>query len=174
MDVPYATGAALALRTSVLQQVGLFDERYNPGYMEEVDLCARIWQAGYRVVVNPVARLIHLEGSSTSDPLARSHWYNRGRLLFLIKTRPLPQLLDAFAAAERAYVQPRGGQEDLRALKRAYLDAILRLPDWCVARETARGERVEQHEYEQLLGLLVSLRDHCVRADADGLARQLE
>ncbi len=170
IPVQFATGAALALRGSVLQQIGLFDERYNPAYVEDVDLCYRIWRAGYKIMVNTAAQVIHHEHTSTQEFIQRSYWFNRHRLLFMLKTRPLSFLLHDFAEAERAYFRISAGYEDNRALQRAYIDAIVRLSDWCVARAALLGEPVSQADYHQLKHLLVTLRNDCVRYDAEALA----
>lgn len=166
VDVEYATGAALALRASALRETGLLDERFSPAYMEEVDLCARLRRAGYRVVVNPAAAVVHHEGASTSDPLLRAYWFNRGRLLFLTKQRDLADLLGPFAEAERAYALIQG-HEMLAVQKRAYLDALLRLPDWCAARAACRGKPAAEGEYPRIARLLGELRDMYVRRDQE-------
>jgi GT2 family glycosyltransferase/glycosyltransferase involved in cell wall biosynthesis len=54
------TGACMYLRHSMLEQVGGFDEAYPMGY-EDVDLCLRAWQQGYRVLYCPQAELYHRE-----------------------------------------------------------------------------------------------------------------
>ncbi len=54
------TGACMYIRRSVLDQVGLFDERYPMAY-EDVDYCLRSWQAGFRVLYFPAASLYHDE-----------------------------------------------------------------------------------------------------------------
>lgn len=59
-DVLAVTGACMYLKSSLLAEVGHLDERYGMAY-EDVDLCLRSWQAGYRVLYWPGARLYHLE-----------------------------------------------------------------------------------------------------------------
>jgi GT2 family glycosyltransferase len=54
------TGACMYITRGVLEQVGLFDERYPMAY-EDVDLCLRAWQAGFRVLYFPAAGLFHHE-----------------------------------------------------------------------------------------------------------------
>lgn len=54
------TGACMYVRRAVIERVGLFDERYPMAY-EDVDWCLRAWQAGFRVVYFPAARLVHHE-----------------------------------------------------------------------------------------------------------------
>jgi hypothetical protein len=54
------TGACLLIRTPVFMQVGLFDENFRNGF-EDVDLCLRVGQLGYRVLYNPDCVVYHLE-----------------------------------------------------------------------------------------------------------------
>jgi GT2 family glycosyltransferase len=54
------TGACMYIRRPVLERVGCFDERYPMAY-EDVDLCLRAWQAGFRVLYFPAAGLFHHE-----------------------------------------------------------------------------------------------------------------
>ncbi len=53
-------GACMYLKRSLLDRLGGFDAAYPMGY-EDVDLCLRAWQAGFRVTYAPDARLTHLE-----------------------------------------------------------------------------------------------------------------
>jgi GT2 family glycosyltransferase len=54
------TGACMYVRHEVIERVGLLDERY-PMAFEDVDWCLRAWQAGFRVLYFPTARLVHHE-----------------------------------------------------------------------------------------------------------------
>jgi len=57
MDVPILSGSFMMIRTSVLKEVGLFDERYFM-YMEDFDLCRRIGEVS-RTVFTPEVSVIH-------------------------------------------------------------------------------------------------------------------
>jgi GT2 family glycosyltransferase len=54
------TGACMYVRREVIERVGLLDEGYPMAY-EDVDWCLRAWQAGFRVLYFPAARLVHHE-----------------------------------------------------------------------------------------------------------------
>ncbi len=58
------SGAALMVRRSVLDQVGIFDEAFF-FLGEDIDLCWRIHKAGWQVVYLPAARVVHLWGGSS-------------------------------------------------------------------------------------------------------------
>jgi GT2 family glycosyltransferase len=65
-QVEVIKGACLLLRRQALDEVGLLDEGYFI-YTEEVDLCYRLAQAGWRLWWVPSARVIHREAQSTSQ-----------------------------------------------------------------------------------------------------------
>ncbi len=70
-DVDQLMGSALMIRMSVIEQVGRMDESFFM-YYEEVDLCYRIKQAGWRVVFMPEAAITHLAGRSAAQtPVAK-------------------------------------------------------------------------------------------------------
>ena len=64
-DADYVSGAALMIARALFEQLGGFDEAFAPGYYEDTDLCFRVREtAGRRVVVQPLARVVHLEGGT--------------------------------------------------------------------------------------------------------------
>lgn len=70
MEVDQPSGAALMLRRSVLETVGLLDEGYFI-FFEEVDLCHRIKAAGYRNYLVAEAHVTHYGGRSRRQNRAR-------------------------------------------------------------------------------------------------------
>ena len=63
-DVDWANGACLMVRRSLLQQLGGLDEAFFM-YFEDVDLCRRLHQHGYRVRHLAEAEIIHFIGCSS-------------------------------------------------------------------------------------------------------------
>jgi len=62
-EVDATSGAALLVRKSVFDEIGLMDEGYFM-FLEEVDLCRRIWAKGYKIYFVPGAVITHLGGES--------------------------------------------------------------------------------------------------------------
>ena len=60
------TGAIFATRRSILDRVNGFDERFSLEF-NDVDLCLRIRNLGYRIVYNPDAQFTHAEKASRGD-----------------------------------------------------------------------------------------------------------
>lgn len=70
LEVDWLMGSCLLTKKSVLDAVGLFDERFFM-YFEDTDLCRRIKKANYKVVYYPKA-IIHHHHSRAS---AKEPWY---------------------------------------------------------------------------------------------------
>lgn len=66
-NVSAVTGACMILRRSVFEAVGGFDEVNLPVAFNDVDLCLRITDKGFRNVLTPCAELYHYESSSRGD-----------------------------------------------------------------------------------------------------------
>lgn len=67
------TAACLMIRREVYEQVGGMDETFPLNY-NDVDLCLKVHQAGYRNVVTPYAQLIHYESATRQPGLQPREW----------------------------------------------------------------------------------------------------
>jgi GT2 family glycosyltransferase len=94
MEVDQPSGAALMLRSSVLEKVGLLDERFFI-FFEEVDLCRRIKNARHKIYIYPEARIRHYGGGSRRKNRAQVMMINANSMLryFRKHERPLKCLL---------------------------------------------------------------------------------
>ena len=63
-EVDSVAGAFLMLRLSAAETIGFWDEDYF-FYGEDLDLCYRYKQAGWKVLYNPAARIVHHKGASS-------------------------------------------------------------------------------------------------------------
>lgn len=61
--VEWVSGACVLVRRTVLEELGGLDERFFH-YSEDMDLCARIWKAGYEIRYVPEAVAEHEGGAS--------------------------------------------------------------------------------------------------------------
>lgn len=66
--VDYVKGAFLLIRRSVIDDIGLLDEKFF-FYAEEMDWCFRAWRNGWQVYFTPDAEVLHYGGQS-SDPIS--------------------------------------------------------------------------------------------------------
>ena len=65
-DVDYISGAAILLSTELWKRIGGFDERFAPAYCEDSTWPFEVRRAGYRVVYQPLSKVIHFEESPTA------------------------------------------------------------------------------------------------------------
>lgn len=63
-DVDMLVGFCMAVKKSVLDEVGLFDEAFGIGTFEDNDLCYRIRRAGYSLLI-AARSFVHHKGSAT-------------------------------------------------------------------------------------------------------------
>lgn len=63
-EVDYTFGAAMLVRRSVFEEVGLFDERFFL-YLEDLDFCLRVQLAGFSLLFVPQAHVWHSGAAST-------------------------------------------------------------------------------------------------------------
>lgn len=83
--VDWVSGACFLIRRSVIDQIGLLDEKFFM-YYEEVDFCRRAKRRGWEVWHVPQAQVVHLEGaasgiSESCKPRPR-YWYESRRRYF--------------------------------------------------------------------------------------------
>jgi O-antigen biosynthesis protein len=63
-DISCVTAACMAVPKAVFEKVGGFDEENLAVAFNDVDLCIRIREAGYRIIWTPYAELYHAESKS--------------------------------------------------------------------------------------------------------------
>ena len=156
--IDYHGSAGMLIRRQAWASIGGFDDMYYPAYYGDVDFCFRLRERGWRVLLEPQARVRH-HGQMSTTTRFRSFILECNRQRFLQRhgdvvaqrgTRTLdPRDLDREIAAARA--QPAGSQpppptpEELAALA-ARLD---RNPQDILRRELAvRSDYANQLEAE--------------------------
>lgn len=63
-EVDYISGAAILIRKSLWEEIGGFDDRFAPAYYEDTDLAFEVRKHGYKVVYQPLSKVVHFEGIS--------------------------------------------------------------------------------------------------------------
>ena len=108
-EVDYIVGACQLIRREVLDEIGGYDERifYGP---EDIDFCLRLRQAGWRVVCEPAAQVVHAEqriARSLLSAIGRHHalglayyfWKNR----YGLSRKRLYTRLPTYLSASRSH-----------------------------------------------------------------------
>lgn len=138
-DVAYVTGAAFAIKRSLIDEIGVFDPRYSPAYFEELDYCLRTTRAGYRIRYLHKAVAFHHESTSTGKFSQRFYYlYHRNRLKFILKHYSARYMLGTFRRFELNWMKQHMPREQVLPLIKAYLRVCHRFI-WVVIRSLKNG-----------------------------------
>ncbi len=165
IEVFYARGAALVVRSDAFREAGGFDEDYFI-YYEETDLCWRLRLLGYRIVTVPTARVYHLGGGTMGrvKPLA-VYFRRRNQLTTLLKNYGLARALFYSSLLIMRYL----GFSVLRVLSRrdlAITRAVLSALVWnfrnirTILRKRAEVQAKRRVPDSQVMKFMMSLRGY--------------
>lgn len=108
-STPYAHGAAMMVRRSVIDKAGMMPEMYFL-YYEELDWSVRIREAGFDIMYVPTLTILHKESATTgqNSPL-RTYYITRNRLVFACRNlhgiyKPLSVAYQLLLALPKAVV----------------------------------------------------------------------
>ena len=134
-EVFWATGACLFVRSKHFKEVNGFDNDFF-AHQEEIDLCWRLKNKGYKVMVNPQSIVYHVGGGTldSSSPFKTYlNFRNNLYMLFknlpvidLIKTIFLRLILDGIAGLK--FITKKRGLSHVLAILRAHFVFYLNLP----------------------------------------------
>ncbi len=80
----WVAGMFMLFDSEAFRAVGGFDEGFHL-YYEDVDICARLWQAGYKVALHPGVSVVH-EAQRTSRKSPRyMAWHLRSMVRYFVK-----------------------------------------------------------------------------------------
>ena len=146
-DISWASGAALVIRRELFLDFGGFDETFE-FHMEEIDLCWRLWNRGYRIRYCPDSVVYHLGGGSLPTDSPRKLYYNfRNNLKMILKncrTRDLlPRLFIRMVLDGVAFARLLAGGKvrECWAILRAHLHFYRSLPGLISTRKTLKAVR---------------------------------
>jgi len=142
VDIFWATGACLCIRSEDYREVGGLDARFF-AHMEEIDLCWRLRSRGRRIVCIPDSTVYHLGGATLNKENPRKTFLNyRNNLLMLYKNTSRRRFVFVFVF--RFFLDYLSGLVFLLSGKRGDALAVLRarLAFWKM-RPTFRIQRME-------------------------------
>ncbi|HDR68716.1 MAG TPA: glycosyltransferase family 2 protein [Bacteroidaceae bacterium] len=138
----WATGACFMVRAQVFQELKGFDE-YFFAHMEEIDLCWRMKNIGYKICCVPASAVYHVGGGTlaTGNPF-KTYLNFRNNLLLLYKNLPRNKfystmfarlVLDAVSALRYLL---RGDLKDFAAVVKAHISFHIRKKSYRCFRKT--------------------------------------
>jgi GT2 family glycosyltransferase len=96
MEIFWASGAAMLIRSKLFRELGGFDDRFF-AHMEEIDLCWRAKQNGWQVWVFPESVVYHVGGGTLPNNSPKKLYLNyRNNLIMLYKNLPETRLYLTF------------------------------------------------------------------------------
>ena len=138
IDVDWGTGALLAVSREAIERVGLLDEELF-AYLEDVDWCLRIRDAGLRVVFAPGLRAWHRVSASTGGAASTTSLYYHCRNTLAVCERRRPLVRGHTGAMRTIVVGAHLVQALLHPKRRAAVGAVLRA--WRDYRRGRMGRR---------------------------------
>lgn len=111
-ETELATGCCFLIKKSVLQKVGIFDDKFFL-YYEDADLSERIKKAGYKIIYEPRAFLWHKNAQSSggSGSGLQDYYITRNRLLFGGRYAPLRTKMALTRESLKIFVSGRPWQK---------------------------------------------------------------
>src|SRR5690606_19142440 len=92
-EVFWASGACMAIRKKAFYEAGALDEDYF-AHQEEIDLCWRLFNLGYKVMYTSQSVIYHMGGATLNSMNPQKTFYNfRNSLFNLVKNLPSHKLL---------------------------------------------------------------------------------
>lgn len=121
-DVDYISGAAILLSNDLWKQIGGFDTRFAPAYCEDSDLAFEVRTAGFRVVYQPLSKVIHFEGISNGTDV-------EGTGLKRYQVANSKKLKEKWAAEFKNQCENNGNPDPFRARERSRDKKIILVVD---------------------------------------------
>ena len=149
IEIFWATGACIFLRSSHFFEIGGLDEDFF-AHQEEIDLCWRLKNAGYKIMVEPSSIVYHVGGGTLAvgSPLkTKLNFRNNLYMLFknlpfyvLLFLLPLRLLLDAIAAF--SFITKKQGLEHVMAIVRAHFEFYFMIPKLMIKRRGINNSNI--------------------------------
>ncbi len=134
-EIFWATGACLFIRSKAFDEVNGFDEDFF-AHQEEIDLCWRLKNKGYLIMVEPKSYVYHVGGGTLNASSPFKTYLNfRNNLSMLFKNLPILNLiivillrliLDGIAAM--TFLKQRNGLQHLLAVIKAHFSFYHSIP----------------------------------------------
>ena len=149
--VDYVTGAALAIRRSTWDTIGLFDNGFYPAYYEEVDYCYRARRHGLEIGYVPAATVQHLFTSREwqHDPIKSWATHQHSRYRFVCKHFDSDELTQFFEL-EAAEIEAESSFEMNAARVLGSRDTLRTLAEIAARRATDLADPLTVDQVQQL------------------------
>lgn len=83
LEVDWVAGMFVLFRPSTFKELGGFDDRRFFMYMEDVDICERLWRKGWTVQVQPATSVVHDARRASHRSMTHLRWHAVSALRYL-------------------------------------------------------------------------------------------
>jgi GT2 family glycosyltransferase len=143
-EIFWASGACLFIRAEAFHEVGGFDKHFF-AHMEEVDMCWRLQQRGYRIMAVPTSEVYHVGGGTLSKQSPQKTYLNfKNSLCMLFKNLPVSKLIwlipirSCLDLLSSIFFLMNGLPLHSWAIHRAHADFFFNLGKWISLRKEAQ------------------------------------
>ena len=142
IEVFWATGACLFIRAAHFNEVGGLDVDFF-AHQEEIDLCWRLKNKGYKIMVEPKSVVYHVGGGTlnTGSPF-KTHLNFRNNLFMLFKNLPtyslfttIPTRLVLDGVAALTFLNKKNGMQHVFAIAKAHFIFYFKIPKLIAKRQ---------------------------------------
>jgi GT2 family glycosyltransferase len=142
IEVFWATGACLFVRASCFSTIGGLDEDFF-AHQEEIDLCWRLKNKGYKIMVQPKSVVYHVGGGTLNagSPF-KTHLNFRNNLFMLFKNLPtyslfttIPTRLVLDGVAALTFLNKENGMQHVLAIAKAHFIFYFKIPKLIAKRQ---------------------------------------
>lgn len=150
-DIFWASGAALFIKAKIYHQMGGLDNDFF-AHMEEIDLCWRIHNAGYKIMYCPNSTVYHVGGGSLPYGNPKKTYLNyRNNLIMMLKNNQetffaliflLRLILDGISAVSLLL---KGKWRDVHAIFMAHTYVYLNFKDILIKRKKSQSLFVKKN-----------------------------
>ncbi len=109
----YACSAVMLIKREAVQKIGFFDEGYRK-YGQETDYCLKAWEKGFKVMVSPEVKAIHLVGQTVKLRPDMKELWEKDRIRFYTKWKnsPVYNKYEVFDLCRRGKISPFSASKD--------------------------------------------------------------
>ncbi len=123
-EIFWATGACMFVRANIYKEFGGLDADFF-AHMEEIDLCWRLKNAGYKIVYSNESKIYHVGGGTLGSESPHKLFLNyRNNLLLLYKNLPTSKLF--FTIYFRLLLDGLSGLVYLMSFKFSFFFAVIK------------------------------------------------
>ena len=142
IEVFWATGACLFVRALHFNEIGGLDEDFF-AHQEEIDLCWRLKNKGYKIMVQPKSVVFHVGGGTLNAGSAfKTHLNFRNNLFMLFKNLPCSCLFTAISTrlvldgvAALTFLNKENGIQHVLAIAKAHFIFYFEIPKLIAKRQ---------------------------------------